>query len=289
MSRRLQGHVGVASVRKTFGRGTATLSSLTAAGVGTETFTGTDTATLSSLTAAGVGTSWAPKNISGILSWHRADMGVTLVSSKISAWADQSGAGDTGRNATQGTDANRYTYNASNALYGNQATLDSNANTNALLTGVYSTTMSSLAMTAVVIGNTAFPPLNPQIFSQKSGDGTTGMNYGYGSGNLGGLGAGGNATLFACDPSTPSYMESYYNGTSGSKLYFNAKTAKVTGGNTGARGTLTGFTFGNSAGGGVLNGGSLAEIIMVLGEISAADRILLATYITARYGIAIGA
>lgn len=47
-----------------------------------------------------------PTMISGLVDWHRSDMGITLVGSKVSAWADQSGQG---HDLTQGTDANRPT------------------------------------------------------------------------------------------------------------------------------------------------------------------------------------
>lgn len=45
-----------------------------------------------------------PTDLSGLDLWLKSDTGITLVSGKVSAWADQSG---NGRNAVQGTDANR--------------------------------------------------------------------------------------------------------------------------------------------------------------------------------------
>lgn len=50
---------------------------------------------------------WLPTQLSGLVDWHRSDMGITLVGSRVSAWADQSGQG---HNLTQGTDANRFDY-----------------------------------------------------------------------------------------------------------------------------------------------------------------------------------
>lgn len=50
---------------------------------------------------------WLPTQISGLVDWHRSDMGITLVGSNVSAWADQSGLA---HDLSQGTDANRFTY-----------------------------------------------------------------------------------------------------------------------------------------------------------------------------------
>lgn len=47
---------------------------------------------------------FSPMSISGLALWLRADMGITLATTKIAAWADQSG---NGRDFAQGTDAQR--------------------------------------------------------------------------------------------------------------------------------------------------------------------------------------
>lgn len=51
---------------------------------------------------------------SGLKLWLRSDLGVTLVGSKVSAWADQSGNAN---HATQGTDAKRPTYTTGSATF----------------------------------------------------------------------------------------------------------------------------------------------------------------------------
>lgn len=57
--------------------------------------------------------------------WYRASLGVTDDGSgKASAWADQSGAGDTNRNLAQATSARRPTITASNANFNGRATLE---------------------------------------------------------------------------------------------------------------------------------------------------------------------
>lgn len=51
-------------------------------------------------TEAAPAPSWTPAELEHLSSWHRADLGVTLNGSRVSAWADQSGNGHT---LTQGT------------------------------------------------------------------------------------------------------------------------------------------------------------------------------------------
>jgi hypothetical protein len=56
---------------------------------------------------------WTPRRLgSSLLGWWRADMGITLVSGVVSAWADQSGNGN---HLTQTTAAHRPSYTASHA------------------------------------------------------------------------------------------------------------------------------------------------------------------------------
>jgi hypothetical protein len=60
---------------------------------------------------------FAPTSLSGCVLWLRADLGVTLNGSTVSAWADQSG---TGNHASQGTAANQPTYSASSGPGGSR-------------------------------------------------------------------------------------------------------------------------------------------------------------------------
>jgi hypothetical protein len=55
--------------------------------------------------------------------WYRADLGVTLNGSTVSAWADQSGSGDSNRNLAQATAGNQPTYVAADSTFNGQPTL----------------------------------------------------------------------------------------------------------------------------------------------------------------------
>lgn len=62
------------------------------------------------------GGSFTPVRLPGLVSWLRSDLGVTLASGKVSAWADQSPVGSNG--VSQGRAANQPTYVASGGANG---------------------------------------------------------------------------------------------------------------------------------------------------------------------------
>lgn len=63
--------------------------------------------------------------------WLRADLGITLNGSNVSAWADQSGNGN---NVSQSTSGFQPAYNATDANYGGQSSITFNAVTPTFLT-----------------------------------------------------------------------------------------------------------------------------------------------------------
>ena len=67
---------------------------------------------------------FTPASLPGLILWLRGDMGITLAGAKVSAWADQSGNGN---DFTQGVDADRLTYTASDANFLNQPSLSGTA------------------------------------------------------------------------------------------------------------------------------------------------------------------
>lgn len=69
---------------------------------------------------SGSATAWDPRQLLPY-AWYRADLGITLVGSKVSGWDDQSGNGN---HLTQTIDALRPTYVASVAARGNCPAID---------------------------------------------------------------------------------------------------------------------------------------------------------------------
>lgn len=75
------------------------------------------------LGASAHGSPFTPASIPGLVWWLRADMGVTI-SSGVQSWADQSGIGDTGRNATDfGATLTHPAFVASDAGFGGKPTI----------------------------------------------------------------------------------------------------------------------------------------------------------------------
>lgn len=214
--------------------------------------------------------------------WLRADMGITLNGGNVSAWADQSGKGDANRNVSQGTAANQPAYNASNASFANQPTLDF-VDPKVLVSGVWAAALAQPA-TRFVVGNMGAGGTNNYFMDSLSG--VAQMAF-FGSNG------GANWTLFdgvglvePVAPTAVSVLASNDNGAS-SKMYRNALTARNTG-NAGTNG-LTGTTIGNTAGGGNFTcKGSIAEVIIVSGIATAAQFAACMNYLGARYGVAIG-
>lgn len=73
------------------------------------------------MTLAATGGEWDPSQIlSSLALWLRADMGITLNGSNVSAWADQ---GSNGNNASQGTSADQPAFVSSSSNVGNKASI----------------------------------------------------------------------------------------------------------------------------------------------------------------------
>jgi hypothetical protein len=207
----------------------------------------------------------------------------SVVYGQASAWADQSGAGDTNKNALQSTVAKQPAFVATSANLGNRPCLSfSGTADNSLVTGVWAAALAQ--------------PCSVYFVGRQNG--TLGNHYAFDSINAGTqMAAYGNSganslTAFAGSAlpfGTTRVAEvcgCEFNGAS-SKLYINAKTAVATGA-AGANGA-TGMTIGNYAGGGTFSGWDIAEVAVYTGVLSAGDRALLMDYMGARYGITVGA
>jgi len=66
----------------------------------------------------------------GLLAWYRADLGITLNGSAVSAWADQSGRGN---HLTQSTGANQPTYQSTDADFRGRPSLSFNGTAHRLV------------------------------------------------------------------------------------------------------------------------------------------------------------
>ena len=88
-----------------------------------------------------------PAQVPGLVGWWRADLGVTLNGSTVSAWADQSGAGN---NVSQGVTGNQPTFNASDAHFNGAPSFTYNGTSSVLTAATLSPTLAGLTTIAAV-------------------------------------------------------------------------------------------------------------------------------------------
>ncbi len=215
--------------------------------------------------------------------WLRADLGVTVDGfTNVSAWLDQSTAGDAARNAGQSTAGNRPPYVATDAAYNNQATIGPFTGSQYLIQGTWSASPSQ-PFTVVVVGNSLDTATNYYFLDSISGDrlpfvDVTGSVY---------MGSGAGPSLIASGvpAHAPSIIYGELNGLS-STLRVNAATPAITG--DGGAGTFNGLVIGCYQGLILPLGGPLAEVVVFSGLLSGGDRTGLLSYLSTRYGIAVG-
>ena len=236
--------------------------------------------------AAGGPPAFSPLQVTGLVLWLRADLGITTVSGKVSAWTDQSGTGDSNKDVTQGTAANRPTYNATDAGYNNQSTLTFDGTDDWMASGVWSTVPTTTG-TFFIVGEMGLAAT--QVMSCMHDTGGLGELYGNGGG-VDDLQYYQGATLVAVGESginSKSVFAVERNGAS-TKIYQNAKTA-ITTGNAGS-GALQRLILGSNALAASLPlNGKIAEVLDYNVILSAGNRGLVMDYLGARYSRAIGA
>jgi hypothetical protein len=223
---------------------------------------------------------WTPQKIAGALLWLRADLGVTLVAGGVSAWADQSGAGDTNRNALQSSAPARPTHTASDASYNHQATLlFVAASTQFLQTGVWSVAPSQ-PYSVFIVGNDDAGTNETYTDDLALNHAAVDIIFSHYSMRAGLLASSGIAPTGA-----PLFLGAVFETTT-SSMYVNSSTP-VTGLSCGID-APTGLTIG-CGGDGVSDplNGKIAEVIVAQGAISAGDLAKLVAYVNARYGFTI--
>lgn len=100
---------------------------------------------------AGSVVSFDPASIANLVVRFRCDLGATFATGRISALADQSGLGDSNRNASQAVAGNRPIYNATDAAFNNEPTIEDDDGFRYLATGTWSSTYAQ-ATTVIVVG-----------------------------------------------------------------------------------------------------------------------------------------
>ena len=235
----------------------------------------------------GIGMGWdseaavdgfVPVNIASTRLWLRADIGVTLVSGKVSVWADQSGYG---HDATQGTAANRPTFlpTLMNGCPGVRCPVGSPASGTMSVAISYPETSHTLivAMTPLAAST------SQSVFDAQTGrivfaQGADVAQVGYFDGAWRKPGASANTTA----PQILTWMLSGTTGQmwrNGVSLGTDGYTAHAMGGAVG----LGSFYQGDVNGGGA--GCDIAEVVLCNAALSTGERTLIEQYMKRRYAI----
>lgn len=232
---------------------------------------------------AAEGASFLPTALSGLKLWLRADLGISLNGSNVSAWADQSG---TGNNVTQGTGANQPAY-VTNAIGGRPAIQTSGSQNlaNALNIVSQPDTVFFVGFAQSITGSTqaAFDgnsavATSRQVFQVAAT--TTARDY---AGTA--VDTDVSAIVGASLANVTLVHTSVFNGAS-SFFRLNGVLYKSANPNTGNLDAGIVLGMGGPGGGGTW-GGYLAEYIVYSGARSAAEIQAVERYLGARYGVLI--
>lgn len=216
---------------------------------------------------------FTPTALSGCVLWLRADLGITLNGSDVSAWADQSGQA---HHVAQGTGSVQPLYNATDADFGGAPSVEfgSSDQLDSALWGA----SQAQPWTVYFVGKMKDSAATRDMADLTPATNTlirqTTTNIGLYAG-VGLVSAAGNAN-------TASIIGAIGNGAS-SSAYLNSAAAHASG-NAGTN-AITRVRLGMNWAGGSPFEGKIAEVIACSGAHDQATRLQVMTYLAARYGI----
>ncbi len=204
-----------------------------------------------------------PTQLAGCVLWLRSDLGISLNGSTVSAWADQSGQGNS---VTQGVAGQQPAYNASDASYGGRPSLS------------FAQASAQLLKSSVAIATTA-QPITLVIVGEGSqavgaqwllcvGAGTNCGIEDAGTSSPGKLSMYAGSFVFITAADTTAVFAAVLNGAS-SKLFRNSSQTPVGTGNPGTGSLSSNVFIGSNGGGGQNLQGKVAEAIIYTRDLSA--------------------
>jgi hypothetical protein len=233
----------------------------------------------------GGGAAFSPLALPNLAAWYRADRGVTLNGSTVSAWADQSG---NGRTLSQGTGSAQPTFTASGI--GSQAALSFDggdymdcaaATFGAALTQpttIYLVGYTAQDATRVLIDGTGAIAANRNAIYVVSNFPGAGVNIFAGS-------AVGAASVL---PASANAWCGIFNGASSALYISNSQTALAGGPGNAGTAILSDLRVGAATGvAGSFANGRIAEIVIALGAHDATTRLRVFRYFASRYGVSV--
>ena len=228
-----------------------------------------------------------PQRSANLITWLRADAGVTYNSGQVSLWADQSGNGN---NAGQATSADQPTL-STGAINGLPA-LSFNGSSQFLQFGSGFANFSSGASIFVVTNPATLGSYQTWVSFGNSGSNYLGLEQTSTSGSVSFYtysGSSSSAVTAASALSASQYqlVESVYNGTNTATIYNNG-VQKGTGSSLLTAPTTPPRTInyvGQFAGSGAYLNGQIAEILVYNTALSSVQRAAVESYIYSKYGI----
>lgn len=220
----------------------------------------------------GLRTAFLPSNLPNLALWAKADAGVTLNGSNVANWADQSGNGRDWIQATPGAQP-IFTANSTNGL----PTLDFDGARNMIAAAA---TVFTQPTTVFLVGRYSAAVANQYFLDDTTLNKLVFQNFG---GNFRAY-AGALIDAGAQVINNVYVMSAVFNGVSS----IAALNGNEVPGNVGG-GIATGLTLGSAAGGILGLTGSIPEVIIYRGVLSALDRANVSRYLAARYGLRVAA
>lgn len=224
----------------------------------------------------------SPLYVPGCVAWYRADLGVTT-STGVSAWADQSGSGDSNRNLVQATSTKQPTRNASDAAYNNQATLSFSTGgpTPQSLASPGAWSSSYTTRTICLVGN--FDGLGSAEFMVDGLTDSSNVIWNDSGANAVDMYAGTNIGGGTYS-SSPLIVIAVFNGAS--SAIYSSSTGSLATGNCGA-GVMAALTVGCNVGGTAGLNGKIAEVFAYDSALTTTQIAVILRYLGARYGLPI--
>jgi len=221
---------------------------------------------------------FSPLDLSGLVLWLRADLGITIATG-VSAWADQSGQG---HNVTQATGGSQPTFNAVDGAYNGASTLSFLGSSSQYMRSAAWSSGPSQPLEVVIVGDIA-PQSNTYFFdgaiidTMIMGAQATNRLIAYAGTTRG-------TPTNSYSSQVPCVFSAFFNGAS-SFIYLNNSQVSADSGNIGTN-TTTGVTVGASGSTGSPMTGKIAEVVIYEGGLTLATRRQLFVYLGQRYGIA---
>lgn len=236
------------------------------------------------LNLGGAAGAWTPSQLTGLMGWYSADVGVTQTAFAVSQWNDRSGAGN---NLTQATATNKPTYSATSFNGRQGVTFDSNDLLQSAVSMVHG---GSNKLSVFVAIN--FPTIlnGGRVVTFYSGSGSDFNNPNAiplinGSADIGGYRGGASNDTWAITANTPYRVGSVYDGTLHTMYRDNVASGSPAA-STGNFPTPGALWLGNSTTSGNF---CLAEIIVTNTAVTATDRTNIENYLFTRWWGAVAA